>query len=172
MNITIKNSQLSTVTGSIGCYIFKEIRSERKHTFKWLSNICLFYQKMIDLCNSPLEGETSTFTLDNDFAEQLSEMIESFLYDEATDYIDDDLDWLCEMVNLQIQLSGGKITNNGKGEEQEIKGRTDSIGTIQQEPPEPPSKAKGRKSKQKDVQSAEINNDELFFGDEDEPDLF
>lgn len=135
MNIQIRKSRLTEVSSSIGCYIFKEIRDKNvSHDMEWLCHICGFYNKLLDLCNNDQNIEIYVaLDIDNNFAIDLAELISKYLYSEANELVDDDLEWLCEMVNVFNQLKRYVSSNTNTDTAPEIKKDTDNIDSLDEQ---------------------------------------
>lgn len=99
MELKIKGSTTQSVAASIGCYIFKEVR-ESEHNIEWLDCMCGFYQLLLSNQNT----EDIVIPLDDNLKDDLKNMISKYLYAEATDYVDDDIEWLCSMISIYRQL--------------------------------------------------------------------
>ena len=132
MVIRIKSTQTDKVATSLECYMFKEIREENnKHDFDWIEGICSVYQSLKN-CND--KSDYSEIIVNDSITESLANMIKKYLYSEATEYVEDDMEWLCEMVNLYNSLSGNPapVSTNKRKEKQKKEEKKDDVNNKQE----------------------------------------
>lgn len=160
MIIKIKSSEIKQVASSIECYLFKEIREGESHNYEWLEKLCSFH-KNLNSINS--DNDFIEIDIDENIASTLSHLIENYLYAEAAEYIENDMDWLTEMISINTQIKGNNTSdtsgNNEEGNMQEIKNKEKS------EPDQSNKKnSKSKKSKQKleneEIEESQENTNE------------
>ena len=100
MEISIKKAELSSVAESISCYIFKEVRSGTMHDIEWLTNMCKFYQGLLNECVEDRPEDYISFTVTDKFASDLENLIVSFLNEEVLEYADDDVDFVGHILSV------------------------------------------------------------------------
>ena len=106
MIIKIKENRTKQIANSIACYIFKELKENpNAHNLIWADNLCKFYKTLNDLSETESEN-----IIEIDIAElireDLANLIEKYLLLEAGEYVDDDIEWLSEMIDIYKQLNG------------------------------------------------------------------
>lgn len=151
MELKIKGSTTQSVATSIGCYIFKEVR-ESEHNIEWLDCMCSFYQLLL----SNQSSKDIVVPLDDNLKNDLKNMISKYLYAEAADYVDDDIEWLCSMISIYKQLSGNETKDaikELKGKKIEEKEETKS----KEKEPEIKEKPRGLFGKKNEQQKSEIS---------------
>lgn len=96
---------------SIEYYVFSALREKdrKMQSIEALNGGCDFYSKVKSSkgANGFLEAE-----INDRFAPVLAGMISRYIFDEASDSVDDDMEWLCEMMSIYRQVQPAEKDEN------------------------------------------------------------
>lgn len=90
------------VAASLAYYTFANLRSETPEVkdMQMISNICRIYRTFRDSD----EQECVEAEADSKTAEALASLISAYIFSEAAETVDDDMDWLSEISSMYDQL--------------------------------------------------------------------
>ena len=120
-SIQILRSQAESVSASIGNYIFKQLRSDGSKGMPWLLDVCGFYQKIRDAVYEPAQKGYLNIEVTNIIIQDMPDLISEYLPKEINELIEDDMDWLCELVSIYRQLINLRNKADGDDTSQIIK---------------------------------------------------
>lgn len=163
MIIKIKENRTKQIANSIACYIFKELKENpNAHNLIWADNLCKFYKTLNDLSETESEN-----IIEIDIAElireDLANLIEKYLLLEAGEYVDDDIEWLSEMIDIYKQLNGENLVEkNDETNNKNEKKDNNSVADIGYE------KINNTQKNEEELENDENDFEFLPLGDEEE----
>ncbi len=106
--LKIKTSQLQRIAVSIGNYTFNDLKGGfANNDIDWLSQFCGFYNRLSELSNIDVEETYCMIDVGTSVEKELPGMISRYIFNEIKDVFDfneDDVEWICEMMNIYNQL--------------------------------------------------------------------
>ena len=108
MQILMKAAQAENVANSLCCYLFKIIHNQTDvgKDFKWLQGMHRIYQDINAVASlESSNDDTVAVDVPDYLSHELAQMIENYLIEDIRESLDEDVEWLNEMMSIHAQLT-------------------------------------------------------------------